>query len=293
MVSCYVFKVKQTSGYDLCHFYQVGGLGDLPLFPSPHRPATHKKLLDFLHKVRAEGRSNLIVMHAPDSVTAVSLLSNLHNKNSLHCLPLEGKGKISGKCLSFCPFCLYTGSNDGTYMNHIICGHYDMAYGCGKCLDKVTVSGQQMSNHFKHCKGLKEKSVGPKKVSDEAAGPSSDVTAGRNRDKPKKKKKTKSHKKSPDVPPPTGSAVSPHHSAYTSTEKPPAGAEEMSPKTRSPVRSGKYSSKHRKDGGEKLTKKSEKDMPKKDAPMKGTPQKGKAHSKDKTDSDKLHKKKKT
>ena len=67
----------------------------------------------------------------------------------------------------------------------------------------------------------------------------------------------------------------------------------MSPKMRSPARSGKHSSKHGKDDGEKLTKKSEKDTPKKDAPMKGTLQKGKTCSKDKTDSDNPCKKKKT
>ena len=162
-------------------------------------------------------------MHASNSVTAVSLLSDLYNKNSLHNLPLEGKGKIGSKCLSFC---LYTGSNDWTYMNHIICGHYDAVYSCRKCLDKVTVSGQQMSNYFKHCKGLKEKFAGPKKVGNEAAGPAGDVTAGRNRDKLKKKKKTKSHEKSPEVLPPTGSVVSPCCSACTATEKPPAGGRE-------------------------------------------------------------------
>ena len=139
MVSHDVFKVKQTNEYDLCHFYQVGGSGDLPPFPSLHGPATHEKLSDFFHKARAEGRCNLIVMHTSNFVTAVSLLSDMHNKNSFHCLPLEGKGKIGGKHLSFCPFCLYTGSNDWTYMNHIICGHYEVAYSCGKCLDKVTV----------------------------------------------------------------------------------------------------------------------------------------------------------
>ena len=133
------------------------------------------------HKVRAEGRSNLTVVHVPDSVTAVYLLPNPHNKNSLRHLPLEGKGKTGSKHLSFCPFCLYTGSNDQLYMNHITCNHYDMAYGCRKCLDKVTVLGQQMSNHFKYCKVLKEKSMGPKKVSDDVqsmAGPSSNAKAG-------------------------------------------------------------------------------------------------------------------
>ena len=139
MVSRDVFKVKQMSGYDLCHFYQVGGSGDLPPFPSPHQPATHERLSDFLHK--AEVRSQLIVTHVSNSITAVSLLSNWHNKTSLHHLLLECKGKTGGKHLSFCPFCLYMGSNNKTYMNYIIGSHYDAVYSCGKCLDKVTMSG--------------------------------------------------------------------------------------------------------------------------------------------------------
>ena len=172
MASYNVFKVKQMSGYNLCHFYQVGESGDLPLFPSPCLPATHDRLSDFLHKARADGQSQLIVTCAFDSITVVSLLSDLHNKTSLHCLPLEGKGKTGSKHLSFYPFCLYAGSNNKTYMNHIICGHYDAAYSCGKCLDKVTVSRQQMSSHFKHCKGLKTKPASPRKVGNDAAGPS-------------------------------------------------------------------------------------------------------------------------
>ena len=44
MVSHDVFKVKQTSGYNLCHFYQVGHSGHLPPFPSPCGPATCGKL---------------------------------------------------------------------------------------------------------------------------------------------------------------------------------------------------------------------------------------------------------
>ena len=97
------------------------------------------------------------------------------------------------------------------------------------------MSGQQMSSHLKHCKGLKMKPVGPRKVSDNVADPSSDVTAGKGRDWPKKKKKkTKFHEKSPSVLPPTGSMVSLRCSAHTVTEKSPAGAEEVSRKMKSP-----------------------------------------------------------
>ena len=111
-----------------------------------------------------------------------------------------------------------------------------------------------MSFHFKHCKGLKMKPVDPGKVGNDMASPSCDMTAGKSRDQPKKKKKkTKSHKKFPEVPPPTSSVVNPHCSAHTVMEKPPIGAEEVSPKMKSPMRSGKHSLKHGKDCGERTT----------------------------------------
>ena len=56
--------------------------------------------------------------------------------------------------LSFCLFCQYLGSNDQSYLNHIMCTHYCANYGCGKCLDTVVLSGQKLSKHMKKCKGL-------------------------------------------------------------------------------------------------------------------------------------------
>ena len=47
MTSCGVFKPKKTSNYDLCRFYQVRLSGDLPEFPLPHVPATHKQVSSF------------------------------------------------------------------------------------------------------------------------------------------------------------------------------------------------------------------------------------------------------
>ena len=77
------------------------------------------------------------------------------------------------------------------------------------------------------------KPVGPRRVGDDAVGPSSDAMAGKGRHQPEEKKnKMKSHEKSPSVLPPTGSVMSPQHSACTVTEKSPAGAEEASPKQR-------------------------------------------------------------
>ena len=55
------------------------------------------------------------------------------------------------KKLSFCPFCLYHGSNDISYMNDIISAHYNTVYSCSKCLKEVFLSGQQLKTHIKVC----------------------------------------------------------------------------------------------------------------------------------------------
>ena len=71
---------------------------------------------------------------------------------------VDAVGKAIKK-LSFCPFCMYLGSNDPSYMNHIICGHYNMNYGCGKCLKEVFTIGQPLKNHMKVCKVLPKEAV--------------------------------------------------------------------------------------------------------------------------------------
>ena len=162
MMSHRVFKPKKTSQYDLCHFYQVGLSGDLPEFPLPHTPATHEQVSSLLLKARALGWPNLIIVHSQDMVTAIYLLQELHVKDSLCCLPMETKAESGSKPiwkLSFCPFCQYSGSNDPSYMNHIICGHYNASYGCGKWLDEVYIMGQPLHKHMQTCKGLPKEAV--------------------------------------------------------------------------------------------------------------------------------------
>ena len=152
-----VFKAKKSNKYDLCHFYCIELSGDLPTFPSPHEPATCKMLEDFLLRAQALGCPNLIVAFAWDSAKAVCLLQELHSKDSLRCLQMEPKsdaGRKATKNLSFCPFCLYHSSNNLSYMNHIMCGHYHVNYGCGKCLKEVFTMGQQLKNHLKICMGF-------------------------------------------------------------------------------------------------------------------------------------------
>ena len=197
MTSHGIFKPKKTSEYDLCHFYQVWLSGDLPEFPLPHAPVTRKQVSSFLPKARALGQPNLIIAHSQDTATTVCLLQELHIKDSLHRLSMETKVEVSSKStrkLSFCPFCQYSGSNDQSYMNHIICGHYNANYGCGKCLNEVFITGQPLHKH-KTCKGL------PKEAADKAT--TEDTTSGR-------KKKSKSKDLPADLQPPSQSSQGAH-----------------------------------------------------------------------------------
>ena len=123
-----VFRAKNTNEYDLCHFYSMELHRDLPPFPSPHEPTSHKMLEDLLKAAQTPGHPNFLMTFVRDLATAVCLLQELHSKDSLKYLCLEPKSDTDGKMvkkLSFCPFCLYNGSNGISYMNHIMCGHYN------------------------------------------------------------------------------------------------------------------------------------------------------------------------
>ena len=157
MKQCRVFKAKKTNVYDLCHFYCMELSGDLPPFPSPCKPATCKMLEELLREAWALEHPNLLMAFTRDLAMVVCLLQELHHKDSLKCLPLEPKSDADGKTvkkLSFCPFCFYNGSNDISYMTHIMCRHYGAVYGCGKCLKEVFLLGQQLKMHLKVCVGF-------------------------------------------------------------------------------------------------------------------------------------------
>ena len=152
-----VFKAKKTNEYDLCHFYRVELSGGLPPFPSPHEPATCKMLEELLRAAHALGCPNLLMAFARDSAMLVCLLQELHHKDSLKHLPLEPKSDADGKAvkkLSICPLCLYNGSNDTLYINHILGRHYSTTHGCRKCLKEVFLLGQQLKTHLKVCAGF-------------------------------------------------------------------------------------------------------------------------------------------
>ena len=160
MKSSGVFKATKTNVYDLCCFYRISATGEFPAFPAPRDPTSSNMLRELLEAARAAKCANLLMVFAGEFATAICLLRVLHDKDSMKCLALEtkpGKQDMDSKMtkkLSFCPFCLYHGSNNLSYMNHFVITHYNAAYGCGKCLKVVLLTGQQAKSHLKSCPGF-------------------------------------------------------------------------------------------------------------------------------------------
>ena len=152
MHECQVFDDIQSDIYNLCRFYILGMMGDPPKFPAPWEPTTLGQIRDLLKSARAIGRPYLILAHSADSVTAVSMLRELHTTTCLQRLQVDLRDK-SVKLL-FCPFCAYAGGNDLSYLNHIIIMHYNASYGCGKCLKQAFISSSALHIHKKVCLGL-------------------------------------------------------------------------------------------------------------------------------------------
>ena len=151
------FKAIQTSEYGLCHFYQVGTMGDFPPFPKCRKPTSSNDVCQLLKKPHDMGQPNIVVALPQDAVGVNALLWGLHHHISLQRLKMQTDkeaGEQASQKLLFCPFCQYSGSNDQSYLNHIMCMHYCANYGCGKCLDVIFMSEQRLSRHMKKCKGL-------------------------------------------------------------------------------------------------------------------------------------------
>ena len=64
-------------------------MGDPPEFPTPQEPATHGQVRDLLKLARAISLPYLILVHSADSVTAVSLLRELHTTMCLQWLQVD------------------------------------------------------------------------------------------------------------------------------------------------------------------------------------------------------------
>ena len=147
-----VFDCIRSDIYDLCQFYILGITGDPPKFPTPQEPTTHGQVRDLLKLAHTISQPYLILVHSANSVTAVSLLRELHTATCLWQLQVDLQDK-SVKLL-FCSFCSYAGGNYLSYLNHIIITHYNTSYGCGKCLKQAFVSSSALHTHKKVCLGL-------------------------------------------------------------------------------------------------------------------------------------------
>ena len=84
-----VFDSIRSDIYDLCRFYILGMTGDPPEFPTPREPATHGQIKDLLKSAHAIGQPYMILAHSADSVTAVSMLRELHTAACLQCLQVN------------------------------------------------------------------------------------------------------------------------------------------------------------------------------------------------------------
>ena len=97
-----VFDGIRSDIYNLCQFYILGMTGDPPEFPAPREPTTRGQIRDLLKLAHAIGHPYLILAHSVDSVTAVSLLRELHTTTCLQ----RQKVNLWAKSvkISFCPF---------------------------------------------------------------------------------------------------------------------------------------------------------------------------------------------
>ena len=83
MGECQVFNGIRSEIYALCQFYILGMTGDPPEFPTPWEPATHGQIRDLLKSAHAIGQPYIILAHSADSVTAISMLRELHTATCL------------------------------------------------------------------------------------------------------------------------------------------------------------------------------------------------------------------
>ena len=161
-----VFEHLASSAYGLCCFYDVGMKATKGLAPIscliPKAPMMPSQLKALLHKGRRQGHPLLIMAIAGEVVTPHGLLSELHMLGALQHLPMKCEDDPVDQPrmkMSFCPFCSYHCRNDSAFLNHIMSFHYDMGYGCGRCVEEVFITSQSFKVHFKECDGLSHDST--------------------------------------------------------------------------------------------------------------------------------------
>ena len=187
--------------------------GDPPDFPPPWEPVTHSQVKDLLKSARSIGYSYMILVHSTDSLTAMSMLWELHTATCLRCLQVDLHGKSIR--MSFCPFCAYAGANNLSYLNHIIIAHYNSSYGCGKCLKQAFMSSSTLHNHKKVCLRFDKKSMtGSDSNPSSGSGGDNSQGGGSTRATPKKHTSKAPATNSQGSSAPTASQMIPHHSRH-------------------------------------------------------------------------------
>ena len=229
MAECKVLDCIWSDLYDLCHFYALGMTGNPPDFPTPWELVMCSQVRDLLKSARSIVHPYMILAHSTNSMTTMSMLQELHMATCLRCLKVDLHDKTIK--MSFCPFCAYAGTNDLSYLNHIIIVHYNTSYGSGKCLKQAFVSSSALHNHKKVCLGFNKKSTaGYNDRPSSGGGGDGRQGNGSTRATPKKKDSKAPVANSQDSSTPMASQMTPCHSRCDKSHcsKPP--------KTQSPKR---------------------------------------------------------
>ena len=183
MAECKVFNGIRSDLYDICHFYILGMTGESPEFPMAQEPVMRSQVRDLLKSVRSIGHPYMILVHSADSVTAMSMLRELHTVTCLRHLQVD----LQDKSVKM-SFCTYVGVNDLSYLNHIIIAHYNASYGCRKCLKQAFMSSSALHNHKKVClRFTKKPAAGSESKPSSASGGNGSQGSSSTRKTPKKK----------------------------------------------------------------------------------------------------------
>ena len=190
-----VFKPLDTIAdpLDLCRFYQTDPQQS-NIITGPKSAASTHKIKHLLERAKDLGRPLMILVFEGDNVTPLGLLQELHSWLTLSHIPIFilDEAKFGQKTrVSCCPICAYIVKNDNVFLNHIVICHYWSSFSCGKCLEFVTSSGQQMKTHFLKYSGIKD---AHEKMDSQGSKSSKSHGSGKSSSKPKKDKKDKKDK---------------------------------------------------------------------------------------------------
>ena len=193
MAECQVFDDIWSGLYDLCHFYILGMTGNPPEFPTLQELVTCSQVRDLL-------KSDC---HVPAAGTA-------HG----HLFEVPTGGPLGQICKDvILPLLHICGVNDLSYLNHIIIVHYNISYGCGKCLKQAFMSSSALHNHKKVCLGFAKKpTAGSDSKPSSGSGGDSSQGGSSTRATPKKKDSKAPAADSQGSSTPMALQMTPHHS---------------------------------------------------------------------------------